>query len=324
MFKSFIVVIQNLEQIHRLKQLDKILRISEHDWELIIVSSNVDIETEQQVHELMQKGDILNSRFLSIASYGNNLLDPSWAGVQAAIGDRLVLVDLSEEAVKAVKGLSARAEVYDAYFGFYGKKERTSAKRLFSSLFGAVYRFSTGSNFRSGQAAYVEMSKTFVNFVSSSPNPEITLRNASIIRGFNSGIEELDARPNRVDKVKKSGSFDRASEILFTASKSPMRFISYVAVAGALLNLLYSVYVIITGITQEVEAGWTSLSLQISGMFFIFSLVLAAISEFLIILSKNQSAGNGFFVREETSSANIGLASKLNVKDKTVDDKNNE
>jgi hypothetical protein len=104
-------------------------------------------------------------------------------------------------------------------------------------------------------------------------------------------------------------------QILFTASDSPLRLISTLALLGAGLNLIYSIYVVIVSFTQTVEAGWTSMSLQISGMFFLISLVLSAMAEFLIFISKSISQGPAYFVREEISSKRLGLQSEINVAD---------
>ncbi|MCZ2341069.1 MAG: glycosyltransferase [Bacteroidales bacterium] len=75
---------------------------------------------------------------------------------------------------------------------------------------------------------------------------------------------------------------DRGLTVLVTSSISPLRMVSYFGVAVALLNLLYAGYVVGVNLVQShVAAGWTTLSLQISGMFFCVFLVLVVVCEYV-------------------------------------------
>jgi glycosyltransferase involved in cell wall biosynthesis len=58
--------------------------------------------------------------------------------------------------------------------------------------------------------------------------------------------------------------------ILVHNSNRPLRFVSLVGIAGSLLSALYSGYVILVNLLKnEVMEGWTTLSLQVSGLFLI-------------------------------------------------------
>ena len=70
---------------------------------------------------------------------------------------------------------------------------------------------------------------------------------------------------------------------LLLSSGRPLRLLTFLSIGGAGLNLLYSVYIDVVNILKdEVAEGWTSLSAQITGLFFILFLVLAVLSEYVL------------------------------------------
>jgi hypothetical protein len=74
-------------------------------------------------------------------------------------------------------------------------------------------------------------------------------------------------------------------QMLLGGSKIPMRFASLLSIVGAVLNIVYAIYVVITAILGEnIQNGWASTSLQLSAMFFLVCLVLFLISEYLLQL----------------------------------------
>jgi hypothetical protein len=76
---------------------------------------------------------------------------------------------------------------------------------------------------------------------------------------------------------------------------------------------MYTVYVIFVALTAEVQAGWASMSLQMSGMFLLISLVLSMMCEFLIFMKDNLVRIPSYTVREEPSLRQAGLFLELNV-----------
>lgn len=209
------------------------------------------------------------------------------------------------------------ANNYDAYFGYPDEKStgRSIPQRLFAFVLGRVYKLSTGRKLDNRPIGLADLSRQYVNFLHKTGQPEVSLRNSNIFAGFESGGQTL---PNlgKMPKRKTSDLFGRGMEILFSASSSPLRAISMLALAGAGLNLLYSMYVLFTSLTSSVSEGWTSMSLQISGMFLLTSLVLSMICEFLIYSQQSTFSGNKYFIAREFSSPQFGLNTKLNIAEK--------
>ena len=66
---------------------------------------------------------------------------------------------------------------------------------------------------------------------------------------------------------------------------------------------------------SNVEEGWTTLSLQLSGMFFLISLVLFIICEYLYNLNNSTNDGPLFHIGQEFKSENNQNFEKLNIED---------
>ena len=73
---------------------------------------------------------------------------------------------------------------------------------------------------------------------------------------------------------------------------------------GAFLNLLYACYVVIIFLLKPtVAAGWTTLSLQLSGMFFLVCLILAVLSEYVGTILGEVRSRPLYFIAQEVNSS---------------------
>ncbi|WP_406696640.1 glycosyltransferase [Singulisphaera sp. Ch08] len=75
---------------------------------------------------------------------------------------------------------------------------------------------------------------------------------------------------------------DEAIAVLITQSPFPLRAVSYLGAFAGLMNLIYVLYILLVNVVKrQVAEGWTTLSLQISFMFFFAFLNLMIISEYV-------------------------------------------
>jgi TRAP-type mannitol/chloroaromatic compound transport system permease large subunit len=83
---------------------------------------------------------------------------------------------------------------------------------------------------------------------------------------------------------------------------------------GAAANLIYSIYVIAVGLLKsDVAPGWVTLSLQQSGMFFLLSLVLLVLGEYILQVATRTNEGPAYHVAQEFTSAIMTRREKLNI-----------
>ena len=104
--------------------------------------------------------------------------------------------------------------------------------------------------------------------------------------------------------------------LLVSTTRAPMRLVTTLSLFGAVSNLVYSLYVIVVALFKDdVAPGWTSLSLQQSGMFFLLSLVLLVLGEYILHMARLTTEGPLYHVAQEFTSADLARAERLNVED---------
>ncbi|MFD1693386.1 hypothetical protein ACFSHR_23830 [Azotobacter chroococcum] len=93
-----------------------------------------------------------------------------------------------------------------------------------------------------------------------------------------------------------------------------MRLVTSLSLFGAIANLVYSVYVLAIGLLKtDIAPGWISLSLQQSGMFFLISLVLLVLGEYILHMASLSNEGPLYHIGQEFTSARMTRHEKLNI-----------
>jgi dolichol-phosphate mannosyltransferase len=103
--------------------------------------------------------------------------------------------------------------------------------------------------------------------------------------------------------------------VLVHNSITPLRMVSVVSICGGLLSLVYSLYVVgVYLLKPDVMPGWTTLSLQVSGMFTLVFLMLGLVGEYLGRLLEETSDRPLYHMRDEqTSSIMLSDLTRRNV-----------
>lgn len=243
-------------------------------------------------------------------------------GIDHAVGDHVLFVDPTVADVDAVPALlEGLAGGYDVVAGdtrawFVVRRSLVSTLLLRAYL--ALYRHATGVEVGRSRGGPRVLTRAAALFVASRPDGEILLRARTIGAGFPTRVIPLPAiEPvvSRADPLYRV--WPKALRLLLAVSGLPLRGASYLAAAGGLLSVLYSAYVVAVYLLKpHVEAGWTTLSLQLAGMMFIFSVVLMFLSEYVIqIHAANPPRGRRSLVLREVRSPLSRRSMRLNVVD---------
>jgi len=324
MFRSFVFQVQNRKDLLKARELNLVLSAVGQEFEMIAILPPFYSEALQKsdyagdgtaLEKLSQ--EFINTRFTFLSGAQISSTSALWAGIDSSIGDRVAVFFSMPDRLDDLNSFWANANDHDAYFGYPNEKStgRSPLQRLFAFLFGNVYKLSTGRQLENRPVGIADLSRQYVNFLHKTGQPDVALRNSNIFSGFDSGGETLPTL-GTMPKRKTSDLFGRGMEILFSASSSPLRAISMLALTGAAINVLYSIYVLFTSLTISVSEGWTSMSLQISGMFLLTSLVLSMICEFLIYSQQSTFSGSKYFIARELASPQFGFNTKLNIAEK--------
>ncbi len=120
-------------------------------------------------------------------------------------------------------------------------------------------------------------------------------------------------------------SIRRGLSVMIEGSTLPLRLVGVTGLLGSLLSISYAVYVLIINlIRNDVVEGWTTLSLQISGLLFLVFVMLALLGEYMVrILAEASDRPLYHIADERTSSVMVRNADRLNVYHRSVPDADN-
>lgn len=144
----------------------------------------------------------------------------------------------------------------------------------------------------------------------------MTYRHLPATGGFSRAYLSYSATPKPSPPKRLGESIDRGMRLLVSTTRAPMRLVTYLSLFGAFANVVYSVYILaVAALKPDVAPGWVSFSLQQSGMFFLISLVLLVLGEYILNMASLSNEGPLYHVGQEFTSARMTRLEKLNIED---------
>jgi hypothetical protein len=245
----------------------------------------------------------------------------SWVGLENALGDFIAVIDpLTDDIEFLPEMLNNVVSGADVVFANNRQKSPQSlAYRISYAVFNVLYKRFTGINLAQEAPQYRLLSKSVINFILQHPQPVLTYRHLPASGGFIRVNLTYSNAPKIFDKKQLGDSIDRGIRLLVSTTRAPMRLVTSLSLFGAVANLIYSLYVIAIGLIKvDVAPGWVSLSLQQSGMFFLISLVLLVLGEYILQMASISNEGPLYHVGQEFTSARITRREKLNVEEVVI------
>lgn len=287
------------------------------DYELIVVDNASDDDSVSALKNLTGENGQPNLQ-VYVLTKEVDADTAFWLGLENALGDFVAVIDpladdigfLPEMLDKAVSGA-------DVVFASNEQKPaRSLAYRGAFAVFNGLYKWFSGINLAKEAPQYRVLSKRVVNFILQHPQPALTYRHLPASGGFARVNLNYSARP-KISHTKRLGeSIDRGMRLLVSTTRAPMRLVTSLSLFGAVANLLYSIYVVAIGFLKtDVAPGWISLSLQQSGMFFLISLVLLVLGEYILQMTSLSNEGPLYHVGREFTSARMTRREKLNIEE---------
>lgn len=318
-FLSVVCVVRNKERLldDIVKSYTFELSLLATDYEIIIVDNS---STDDSLNILKNMTGQLGYPNLQVYALTKEVDagTASWVGLENALGDFVAVIDpqlddigfLPEMLDKAIMGA-------DVVFANNHQKPRQSlAYRAAYAAFNFLYKSFNGIHLAKEAPLYRLLSKRVVNFILQHPQPAVTYRHLPATGGFARINMEYSSKPLARDTKKLGESIDRGMRLLVSTTQAPMRLVTSLSLFGAAANLIYSVYVVAIGIFKtDVAPGWVSMSLQQSGMFFLISLVLLVLGEYILHMASLSNEGPLYHVGQEFTSARMTHREKLNIED---------
>lgn len=288
--------------IERLRALASALA---HDWELLLVARAI---PASEVIELSRAVTQVPDATLHILEDLASEEAAQLAALDMAIGDRILLVDIADIDADACARMIEQADRgYEVVLGRRAEPAKLSvAYRIFRGAFARFYRLLTGVSIEHELPRTWLYSRSAALHLLSRREAEMLLRSTSLGEAFPAAIVELEA--GRPQPSPESGSRPlrallRAYRALNFTGALPLRLVVLLCGTSAVVNILYMTYVIISRLVEDnVQPGWATLSLQVSGMFFLISIILGIIAEHLIAVDRAVNRRPRYIVLREVRS----------------------
>ena len=318
-FLSIVFVVRNQSaQIEKvLSDAASCIASGVSDYEIIIVDNASDDDSISVLKTLTRENGLPNLQIYALTKEVD-ADTASWVGLENALGDFVGVIDLLADDIeflpemldKAVSG----ADVVLA--NNQQKAPQSLAYRVSYAVFNWLYKRLNGIDLAEEAPQYRVLSKRVVNFILQHPQPAMTYRHLPATGGFARVNLNYSAAPKLTHTKRLGESIDRGMRLLVSTTRAPMRLVTSLSLFGAVANLVYSVYVVTVGFLKaDVAPGWISLSLQQSGVFFLISLVLLVLGEYILHMVSLSNEGPLYHVGQEFTSARMTRREKLNIEE---------
>ncbi|WP_460046742.1 glycosyltransferase [Pseudomonas sp. S2_H01] len=287
------------------------------DYELIIVDNASSDDSVAQLKRLTAEDGVANLQVYALTKEVD-LDTASWVGLENALGDYAVVLDpLADDIAFLPNMLEHAARGADVVF--VCNTEHTPQPLLYRfafKLFHRAYRWCNGIHLVKDAPQFRLLTKKVINFILQHPKPTMIYRHLPATGGFARTCLTYSAPPKAQPHRHLGESVDRGIRMLVSSTRAPMRLVTALSLFGAVMNLLYCAYVVgIALFKTDVAAGWISLSLQESGMFFLISLVLLVLGEYILNMGSFSGDGPLYYIGQEFTSCRMTRLEKLNVED---------
>ena len=318
-FLSVVLVVRNQSAYLETLISEAALGISTlvSDYELIIVDNASDDDSILMLKSLTKEDGHSNLQVYALTK----VVDPdsaSWAGLENALGDFVAVIDpLADDIGFLPQMLDKAVSGADVVFATNAQKAAQSlAYQGANAIFNSLYKRFNGIHLAKEAPQYRVLSKRVINFILQHPQPAMTYRHLPATGGFARANLNYSAKPKASRTKSLWDSIDRGVRLLVSTTGKPMRLVTALCLFGASTNLVYSVYVVAVGLLNpHVAPGWVSMSLQQSGMFFLFSLVLLVLGEYILTMVSLSNEGPPYHVAQEFTSARMTRHEKLNIEE---------
>ncbi len=316
-FLSVVFVVRNQsEQIEKiLSDAVSIIASTVSDYELIVVDNASDDDSISQLKRLTAESGLANLQVYALTKEVD-ADTASWVGLENALGDFVAVIDPLIDDIHFVPQMLDQAVAgADVVFANNAQRPAQSlAYRGANVVFHSLYNHFNGVHLAKDAPQYRILSKRVINFILQHPQPSMTYRHLPATGGFARAYLSYSATPKASSPKRLGESIDRGMRLLVSTTRAPMRLVTSLSLFGAIANLVYCVYVLAVGILKtDVAPGWISFSLQQSGMFFLISLVLLVLGEYILNMASLSNEGPLYHVGQEFTSARMTRREKLNI-----------
>ncbi|HVE85343.1 MAG TPA: glycosyltransferase family 2 protein [Myxococcales bacterium] len=286
-----------------------VLKAEFANYELVLVDDGSQDDTAARVGPLLEQHQCL--RYIRLSrSFGREAAIAS--GLDSTIGDFVVVMTPDTDPPALIPQMVdlARSGIGTVYGVRRTRRGDPWWLRAGAAAFYVLCAKLLGVRLPKNSTHFRVLSRKTVNAVTRIKDRNRYLRVLTASVGYAASAVPYQplARHGRERHKTFRESLSLAINIMVTQSTHPLRLVSWLGLGASAVNLAYLLYVVaIYLFKSKVAEGWTTLSLQVGGMFFLVFLILAVMAEYLGRLMEETRDRPLYHVLEERSS-NVLLA----------------
>jgi hypothetical protein len=318
-FLSLVCVSRNRSDslLSSLHQMSENLMQLVSDYELIVVDNASEDDSVSLLQSMTEADGVPNLQVYALTKTVD-YDTAAWVGLENALGDFVAVIDPLVDDIGFLPTMLERS-VSGADVVFARNTQQLSqglVYRMAFRVFNLLYKWVAGVHLEKDAPAYRLLSRRVINFILQFSQPAMAYRHLPATGGFAKNNLTYSAEPKAKPDKRLRSSIDRGLSLLTATTRAPMRLVTSLSLFGAVANIVYSFYVVAMGLFKEdVAEGWISLSLQQSGMFFLISLVLLVLGEYILNMTSSAHGGPRYHIAREFTSVRMTRREKLNVED---------
>ena len=281
-----------------LTDLSKLLGGSYENYEIIVIDNELKPEVVNEVIDILKVLPCIRLIRLSREySYDIALM----AGIQGAIGDYVVLTNPAIDPIDAIPSIVEENKKYDIVNGI--ATNHTKKDDLGRRTFYWYNRRYLGVDIPAAATYFIALSRRAVKAVSTTNRHDGHIRHLIRQIGYKCAEYRYEVKVDPVKTRKLRTGVLEAIDIAASHSTQPLRAMSWVGVGASVINLIYALYVVCVSVfKRDVAAGWTTMSLQLSVMFFLLFMFLVVLAEYVGKILKEARDDASYIVMDELSS----------------------
>ena len=293
-----------------LNRLTSTLKANYANYEIIVIANEARKEEIDEVKELLTELPCIR---LIVLSKQYDLDTAIFAGLEVAIGDYVCTLDQTFDPSEVVPDLVQSNQETDIIQGV--STVRLSGLGLGRRVFYWYNRKFMKVDIPINATYLMAFSRKAVNAITSSNRDHRHIRHLIRVVGFRSAHLKYAPISNAGKKHSLRGGTVEALETITSYSTHPLRVISWLGAIAGFLNLGYAIYVVIVNLLRHnVAEGWTTTSLQLSGMFFLLFIAVVIISEYINRILSEQRNDQKYIVEDEfTSTISMNDTERKNI-----------
>jgi hypothetical protein len=316
-FVSVVCVVQNAEAYleDRLRALASVLAQNFRYYEVLLIDDASSDKTSGIALRLLRSEK--NIQYCALSSRVSEHIALT-AGLDRAIGDFVVTMDLAVDPPSAIPELVDLA-LTGSEIVYALPRARLRGKRAYDRLAKAylkwVARFND-INLPEAMSTLRVFSRTVLTYMLSSANYHRIVTLAPALSGYAFTTYEYDRMPPPQGERRRVNAnvLLRSLDLTFSTSARPLRLVTIASLGLSVISVIYAIYVVIARLLMEnIAPGWATLSLQTALSFFIVSVVLAVLCEYLLQVLEITRRWPVYHVARESHSSVMEQRKELNV-----------